>query len=216
MAEEDVMEQPEGEEAAEEPKKKGGIPMIVIIIAVAVLVGVGGFFAGQMLSGGDDAKNGKDKKETVEKKDDGQNQEDGSTEGDASKDDSQPDGSSSDQQGPALDEDGKVIVPGLLSLDAFTVNLNDPFGRRYAEVLLKFKIEKKEMVTSISENELVMPQVRDEIFMIISSKSFNELKSMSGKITLKEEIMMRVNEILKNEMGIEPVKGVYFSKFLIQ
>ncbi len=105
---------------------------------------------------------------------------------------------------------------GLMILDPFTVNLNDPFGRRYAEVVMNLEIAQKEMVTQINENELVKPKLRDEIFMIISSKSYNELKSTSGKVTLKEEILMRVNEILKEEFGVEPVTGVYFTKFLIQ
>ncbi|MCP4152371.1 MAG: flagellar basal body-associated FliL family protein, partial [bacterium] len=105
---------------------------------------------------------------------------------------------------------------GILALDPFTVNLNDPFGRRYAEVVMNLEIEDKSYVTKISENELVTPKMRDEIFMIISAKSYSELKSTSGKVTLKEEILMRVNEILNEEFDVEPVTGVYFTKFLIQ
>jgi flagellar basal body-associated protein FliL len=52
--------------------------------------------------------------------------------------------------------------------------------------------------------------------MTISAKSYNELKSTAGKIALFEEIQMRVNEILKQYMGIEPVVEVLQTKFLIQ
>jgi flagellar basal body-associated protein FliL len=58
--------------------------------------------------------------------------------------------------------------------------------------------------------------MRDEIFMIISSKSYGELNSTSGKVALKEEIQMRVNELMKEEFGQEPVNQVYFTKFIIQ
>ncbi|MCP5105151.1 MAG: flagellar basal body-associated FliL family protein, partial [bacterium] len=63
---------------------------------------------------------------------------------------------------------------------------------------------------------LMVPRIRDEIFMIISSKSYGELKSTSGKVALKEEIQMRTNELMKEEFGKEPVNRIYFTKFIIQ
>lgn len=77
-------------------------------------------------------------------------------------------------------------------------------------------IEKKELIPRINANELVMPKIRHEIFMTISAKSYRDLKGTAGKIALFEEIQMRVNEILKQEMGIEPVIEVLQTRFLIQ
>ncbi|MDQ1354591.1 MAG: flagellar protein FliL, partial [Acidobacteriota bacterium] len=113
-------------------------------------------------------------------------------------------------------EDEANIKPGIILLDPFTVNLNDPFARRYAEVSVNLVIDEKKLVTQITNNELLIPRIRDEIFMVISSRSFADLKSTSGKVTLKEEIMIRVNEILKQEFKKEPVIQVLFTKFLIQ
>ncbi len=84
----------------------------------------------------------------------------------------------------------------MLQLDEFTVNLNDPFGRRYANLLISLEVENKEIIEKIKKDELLMPKIRDRIFMIISSKTFNDMNSVAGKITLKEEMLMQINEIL--------------------
>lgn len=206
MVEEGFSEDVGGEEMA--PAKKGGLPTIVIIIIIAVIMGVGGFFAGKILSGGDDPKppvKQTDTQKTTQAQEDqqGTTTEEGSTTEEGEKNEGEGERDPSKKK-------------GLVVLDAFTVNLNDPFGRRYAEVIVNLVIDDKEFVPKIGENELVIPRLRDEIFMIISGKSYQELKSTSGKVTLKEEVQMRVNEIMKEEFDREPVTGVLFTKFLIQ
>lgn len=199
MVEEGFSEDVGGEDIT--PVKKGALPPLLIIIIIAVIMGVGGFFAGKILSGGDDQKppvTQTDTQETTQAQEDRQ----GTT----------------TEPGIATKEGEKDAgkKKGLLVLDAFTVNLNDPFGRRYAEVVVNLVIDDKEFVPEITENELIMPRLRDEIFMIISGKSYQELRSTSGKVTLKEEVQMRINEIMKEEFDREPVTGVLFTKFLIQ
>ncbi len=181
----------------------GGIKLIIIVAAIAVLVGAGGFFLGKMLSGGGET--------AVE---DTKTEDAANPEGTEQKDGEQK---SEKQEGVAESEGSEnTDSPGLMVLEKFTVNLNDPFGRRYAEILINLKIEKKSTVSKIQAHELLLPQIRDEIFMIISSKSYPELNSVSGKITLKEEIMIRVNELIKESLGVEPVQDVFFGTFIIQ
>ncbi|MCP4219386.1 MAG: flagellar basal body-associated FliL family protein [bacterium] len=205
---EDLRDHMDDEGGGESGGKKG-LPMIVIIIIVALVVGAGGFFAGKLFFGGEKEES----KKTEEKKDDKKEDKEEKKSEDKKEEDT---GENKEEEKEPVPEIKSKSKSGLLTLDSFTVNLNDPFGRRYAEVLMNLEIENKEWVTKISSSELVTPKLRDEIFMIISSKSYNELKSTSGKVTLKEEILMRVNEVLKEEFDVEPVTGVYFSKFLIQ
>ncbi len=182
---------------------KSRFPLILTIIIIAAVMGVGGFFAGKILSGG------------------GNNQK---TEGNAAAGQNQPKeqkekiiGTGIPSEVQTLGEaDATNIKPGIILLDPFTVNLNDPFARRYAEVAVNLVIAEKSLVSEITGNELMIPRIRDEIFMVISARSFADLKSTSGKVTLKEEIMIRVNEILKEEFKREPVVQVLFTKFLIQ
>ena len=193
----------------------GGRNLKTIIIGAVVIlaVGAGAFFAGRMMSGGGETQ--------VVEKQNGQKATDGKTDGNAngSKNTNENKDNSTDNAGTDTRTDPKISAKnqqGVLALDTFTVNLNDPFGRRYIEVILNLIIEKKDLVPKIKENELLMPKIRHEVFMTISAKSYTDLKSTSGKVTLFEEIQMRVNEILKEHMGIEPVIEVIQTKFLIQ
>lgn len=204
------------EEAASGGSGKKGLPLFVYIIIIAVIMGAAGFFAGKIFSGGGDDNKDKAPVEKTEKQQppaetqDVQKDNEEKTEEDAAEPDA----------GEKKEEDDGTLVSkskaGLLVLDPFTVNLNDPFGRRYIEVVVNLEISNKTYVAKINENELIKPRMRDEIFMIISAKSYNELKSTSGRVTLKEEIMMRVNELMKEEFDKEPVTRVYFTKFIIQ
>lgn len=198
----------------------GKLKTIILIAVVALVIGAVGFFAGKMLSGG--GKNAA-KTETVNKENAAATETKTEEKAGETK---TPETATTENKGETT-EGGETAtttpVPtngkskkGILALDTFTVNLNDPFGRRYIETVINLIVDNKEIIPKITENELLIPKIRHEIFMTISTKSYNDLKSVSGKITLFEEIMMRVNEILKEEMGIEPVVEVIETKFLIQ
>jgi len=200
------------------PTKKKNLFLVIIIAAVVIGIGAAGFFAGKMMSGGKD--NGKDdSKKTT--------QTDGNTQknptNNAGETGTKPADNGTGEVTPG--EGGETPTDttnasqkkaGILALDAFTVNLNDPFGRRYLEVVINLVINDKNLVPKIKENELLMPKIRHEIFMTISAKSFNDLNNTSGKIALFEEIQMRVNEIIKQELGVEPVSEVLETRFLMQ
>lgn len=200
--------------SAEGGAKKKGLPPVVLIAIVAVAVGAGGFFAGKMLTGKGQAKAAvEEKKEPAKEgeaaKGEGHGAEQKPAEGEGGE--AKPaEGEKKPEAGPAAGG------AGLLPLEEFTVNLNDPFGRRYTQLLISLEIESKELVEKIKKDELLMSRIRDRIFMIISAKTFNDMNSVSGKITLKEEILMQLNEIMKSSLAIEPVKAVLFSKYLIQ
>lgn len=184
------------------PPKKGKLTTIIIAAVIAIAMGVGGFYAGKILSGGEQIQ------ETT-------------LTGDARAGGEIPDKYSGEDPrfitsaeiGEIPEEKGRQ---GLLSLETFTVNLNDPFGKRYAECDLNLVLNDRNLVPRIKANALVMAKIRHEIFMTISAKSYSDLKSTAGKITLFEEVQMRVNEILKEQLGVEPVVEVLQTRFLMQ
>jgi len=183
---------------------KKGLPVVVIIIIVAVIMGAGGFVVGKIFSGGEKEQAPVEKKEAQQQQDRQQKNTEAQDREAMRNEDVEP-----------RDFTSKSIS-GIMELNPFTVNLNDPFGRRYVEVVINLEINNKAYIPKITENELMIPRLRDEIFMVISSKSYGELKSTSGKVALKEEIQMRVNELMRDEFGKEPVNRVYFTKFIIQ
>ena len=97
----------------------------------------------------------------------------------------------------------------IVSLKTFIVNLAAPDGRRYLKVKLDL-----ELTTKDSEKELKgrLPEVRDQIILALSSKTYQQIRGIAGKTVLREELTARVNSVLKKGQ----VKKIYFTEFVVQ
>jgi flagellar basal body-associated protein FliL len=212
--EENMAEEEIAEVEADSGEKKSSSSLVVIIIVAVVSIAIG--FMGSKFLGGSKTEENTQTQQVEKKAEENQTKEtDKKVENDTTAA-QESDGNGEKKVNEAAESENTADQPGILIMDPFTVNLNDPFGRRYAQINLKLKVKNKGMTTKITGNELMMSEIRDEIFMVISSKSYNELKNTSGKITLKEEIRMRVNEIIKTQYDAEPILKIFFEKFLIQ
>jgi len=97
----------------------------------------------------------------------------------------------------------------LLPLDPFVVNVS---GHDYARYL-KVKIElEADSTATRAELEQRLPQVRDGVIVLLSSKRLADITDFEGKALLKEDILERVNGIL--EVG--NVRQVLFTEFVVQ
>ena len=56
------------------------------------------------------------------------------------------------------------------------------------------------------------PLINDSVLILLSSKTYNELGTVEGKIQLKQELIMRMNQVLGGPM----VKKIYFTEFVVQ
>jgi flagellar FliL protein len=101
------------------------------------------------------------------------------------------------------------MVSGSYVLDTFVVNLNDPGGKRY----LKTNIELEYVGDAVGE-ELGrrLPQLRDVVLLLLSSKSLDEIQTVDGKIALRQELIQRINQILTSGK----IRNLYFTQFVIQ
>jgi len=95
------------------------------------------------------------------------------------------------------------------SMNDFIVNLNDPSGKRY----LKTKIE-LEFVQEGMKEELHarLAQLRDMTLLVLSSKTMDEIQNVEGKMELKNELIIRINQVLKKGK----IRNLYFTEFVIQ
>ncbi len=100
----------------------------------------------------------------------------------------------------------EVITP--LSLDPFVVNLLDTEGIRYLKVKLDMDVSGIDKATVDRHN----PKIRDSIIILLSSKRYDEIASIEGKLRLREEIEYRLAQIL----GQHNVHRVYFTDFVVQ
>ena len=94
------------------------------------------------------------------------------------------------------------------TMPVFTVNLAGT-PRRLIRVEMTFEMLDKEGFEEIVRNS---PRARDEIVRILNSKSFDDVETIQGKLMLKDQIAVTLNQSLK--AGV--VKDIYFNDFIIQ
>src|SRR5690242_2944202 len=67
---------------------------------------------------------------------------------------------------PAADEkkvEEEAEATGLLPIDAFTVNLADPGGRRYLRIAIDLVVPDADAAKKATEEEIVMSRIRSEL-----------------------------------------------------
>lgn len=107
-------------------------------------------------------------------------------------------------------EKGELKAGGpIQALDPFVVNLSDTDSTRYLKVVMQLELPNEELKPELEQR---MPQIRDEIIMILSSKSYDDLSTAPGKRSLKRTILETVNRFLTTGK----VSNVFFSDFVIQ
>lgn len=96
-------------------------------------------------------------------------------------------------------------------LKSFIVNLmgKSRLGNRYLKVIMQLEISFEKDKAIINK---LTPQLRDTILLLLSDQTFDDVKTMEGKLELKQELLSRINNIL----GGEIVKQIYFTEFVVQ
>lgn len=97
----------------------------------------------------------------------------------------------------------------LKSLDTFLVNLADPGGERYLKITMQLNLSSDAVSQEIDTR---MAELRDSILLLLSSKEYDDISSLSGKLALKKTLMNNLNRVLKQ--GV--VQDIYFTEFLVQ
>ena len=108
-------------------------------------------------------------------------------------------------EGEAKEEHG--VAGAIVPLDPFIANLADEDGKRYLKATLQV-----EFFAPKEPEEFKLPQVRDLLITLFSSKQFVEIRTPEGKAVLREEIINRLNRALHKDL----VKQVYFTEFIVQ
>jgi flagellar protein FliL len=127
----------------------------------------------------------------------------------------------------------KHTPPAFMPLDPFTVNLADRNTERYAQVGVTFELDDAK---SVEEIKGYMPAIRNNILMLLSHKSSEELMERDGKLKLADEIRReslrplgyeleeaqaeaeeaKPHKKKKKREPVYPIKAVQFSNFIIQ
>lgn len=108
----------------------------------------------------------------------------------------------------------KPKPPVFVTLETFTVNLqSDGDSDHYLQVGIDLKVTDSTVVDLI---KLHMPEIRNGVLLLLSSKSNGQIASLEGKQKLSEEIQAHINKPLNAKATGKGVTGVYFTSFVIQ
>lgn len=105
----------------------------------------------------------------------------------------------------AKDENFGIIC----ELEPFIVNLLDREGKRYLKTTIEFEVENEAIKKELTRRT---PQVRDAILLLLTSKSFEDISKPEGKLRLKTELIVRINQILPRT----GIRTLYFTEFVVQ
>lgn len=103
--------------------------------------------------------------------------------------------------------------PVFVKLDTFTVNLNPEEGDKYLQVDITLNASSKDEADALDAR---MPQVRNRVLMVLTSKLASEISDTEGKQMLIAELTESINEPYGE--GAEPlnVSEAFFTSFVIQ
>jgi flagellar FliL protein len=162
------------------------IKLLIIVSVVALVFGVGGaFVAVKFLGGGSNgAESSDDHKTDAEVK--------------------------AESKSEAGGKHGPAASPGVMfDLDPFIVNLADTPDVRYLKLTLKLEVDSEAVTAELSAR---IPQIRDAVLVLLSSKDVNAVRTTQGKFQLRDEITQRINGLLKKP----GVRSAYFTEFVVQ
>jgi flagellar FliL protein len=104
----------------------------------------------------------------------------------------------------------KVSNPGTIyDVDPFIVNLADAPEVRYLKLTVKLELENQGVSVELANR---IPQLRDTILVLLTSKDTASIRTPQGKFQLRDEITQRVNSLLPKP----GVRAAYFTDFVVQ
>jgi len=80
---------------------------------------------------------------------------------------------------------------------------------RWLEIEVSFQLFKESESEMMKEN---LPMIQDKIISLTSKMPIDDLNSVSGKVLLEDRLKNAVNKGL----GKKTVKGIYFTRFIVQ
>ena len=106
-------------------------------------------------------------------------------------------------------EKASIFVP----LDPFTVNLQPENGDQYLQVGLSVKVTEAVVADAIKQQ---IPEIRNRILLLLSSKKASEISTVAGKQQLSTDAMNEIKQSIGQEKLQRGITAVLFTAFIIQ
>lgn len=96
---------------------------------------------------------------------------------------------------------------------AFVVNFQYKTRTRYLQADLALLIRDPEISKALDTH---MPLIRNNLVLLLSNQDFETLQTPEGKEALREQALVKVQEVLQEETGKPGVEQVLFTSFVMQ
>lgn len=103
--------------------------------------------------------------------------------------------------------------PVFMSLETFTVNLQFDEAQQFLQANLTLQVGDQSQIDVI---KLHMPQVRNRLLLLLSSKKASEILTVEGKKKLASEIIETMREPFTPGGPKQDVTDVFFTSFVVQ
>ena len=102
------------------------------------------------------------------------------------------------------------ITGEIIPLETFIVNLADPGTSKFLKVTLVLEVSgSRKVAAEVSSNT---PKIRDIIITVLSSRTYDEIRTERGQTIFKNDIRTRINAFLQEGSVI----NIYKSEFIAQ
>ena len=105
--------------------------------------------------------------------------------------------------------DEKTEMGPIYPLDTFIVNLLGGKGKNYLKAKVELEMDSAKLKEEVDKR---LPQIRDGILTLLSSKTHDDIKSLEGKFQLRAEIISMLNQYLKTGK----IVNIYFTDLIVQ
>ncbi len=96
---------------------------------------------------------------------------------------------------------------------AFVVNFEDRGRSRFLQAELTLLLRDTEVTHALDTH---MPAIRNALVMLLSAQSFETLQTAEGKEALREQALVKIQEVLQQEIGKPGIEQVLFVNFVMQ
>ena len=97
----------------------------------------------------------------------------------------------------------------VYNMETFLVNLNEPQGKRYLKAKVTIELDTENVQVELERR---LPQIRDGVLTMLSSKAYSDISDLTGKYQLRAELISIINSYLKTGK----IANVYFTEFIVQ
>lgn len=95
----------------------------------------------------------------------------------------------------------------------FIVNFETQGRQRFLQAELNLMLRDSSIIPAL---ELHMPAIRNSLVMLFSGQIYEDLQTAEGKELLRQQALLKVQEVLTQEIGKPGVEQVLFTNFVMQ